>query len=317
MASAQTLEESVANGTFDMMKIAPELARGLADAKPIVALESTLICHGIPKPDNAALALEMERRVRTEGALPATMAVIDGSARIGLEQDELLALAAADDVAKCTTRDLPMAMASGGRGATTVASTIYLAARHDIAVMATGGLGGVHLGGEQSLDVSADLFELQRSPVAVVCAGIKSILDQPRTMEVLESLGVPVIGYRCRELPAFYTAKSGIDIPGVDDLDQLAAIVRSHRALELPSGIVIATPPPADYALTQEETAALVDAANNAAERAAIKGAAQTPFMLRHMAEASGGRTVMLNVHLATANATLAAKLAAKVAQHP
>lgn len=300
-----------------MMKIAPELAEALKTGRPAVALESTLICHGIPKPENADLAIEMERRVRAEGAFPATMAVIDGSARIGLEQDELLALAAADDVAKCTTRDLPMAMACGCKGATTVASTIYLAARHDIRVMATGGLGGVHLGGERSLDVSADLFELQRSPVAVVCAGIKSILDQTRTMEVLESLGIPVIGYRCRELPAFYTAKSGIDIPGVDDLDQLAAVVRSHQALGLPSGMVIATPPPSEHALSGEETAALVDAANNAAERASIKGAAQTPFMLRHMAEASEGRTVTLNVHLATANATLAARLAAKLAEHP
>ena len=316
-AGGRTLEESDAKGTFDMMKIVPELARALATGTPAVALESTLICHGIPKPENAALAIDMERCVRAEGALPATMAVIDGSARIGLEQDELLALAAADDVAKCTTRDLPMVMASGGKGATTVASTIYLAARHDIQVMATGGLGGVHLGGERSLDVSADLFELQRSPVAVVCAGIKSILDQTRTMEVLESLGVPVIGYRCRELPAFYTAESGIDIPSVDDLDQLAAVVRSHRALGLPSGLVIATPPPSDHALSGDETAALVDAANEAAERAAIIGAAQTPFMLRHMAEASAGRTVTLNVHLAKANATLAARLAAKLADHP
>ena len=176
----------------------------------------------------------MERRVRAEGAVPATMAVLGGVVRIGLEEDELLALAAADDVEKCTTRDLPLVMAKGGLGATTVASTIYLAARHGIDVMATGGLGGVHLGGERSLDVSADLFELQRSPVAVICCGVKSILDQPRTMEVLESLGVPVIGYRCRELPAFYTKTSGIEIPGVDDLDQLARVVRSHRALDLP-----------------------------------------------------------------------------------
>ncbi|MEZ5933439.1 MAG: pseudouridine-5'-phosphate glycosidase [Alphaproteobacteria bacterium] len=297
------------------MKIAPELAEALTAGRPIVALESTLICHGIPKPENADLAIEMERRVRTEGALPATMAVIDGVVRVGLGTEDLLALAAADDVAKCTTRDLPMVMAAGGQGATTVASTIYLAARHGIGVMATGGLGGVHLGGEHSLDVSADLFELQRSSVAVVCAGVKSILDQARTMEVLESLGVPVIGYRCRELPAFYTAESGIAIPGVDDLDDLARIVQSHRALGLSSGLLIVTPPPARYALGGEETAVLVEAAREAAERAGIKGAAQTPFMLRHMAEASAGRTVVLNVHLAAANATLAAKLAASLAE--
>lgn len=296
-----------------MMKVALETADALAAGKPAVALESTLICHGIPKPKNADLAVDMERRVRGEGAVPATMAVIDGTVRIGLEKDELLALARADDVAKCTTRDLPLVMAAGGDGATTVASTIYLAARHGIGVMATGGLGGVHLGGETSLDVSADLYELSRSPVAVVCAGVKSILDQARSMEMLESLGIPVIGYRCRELPAFYTAKSGIDIQGVDDLDDLARIVQGHRTLGLPSGLLIVTPPPATHALSAGETARLVEAAQAAAEQEAIQGAAQTPFMLRHMAEASAGRTVTLNTHLAADNATLAARLAVKL----
>ncbi len=298
-----------------MMKLTSELAEALDAGRPAVALESTLICHGIPKPDNADLAREMEQRVRTEGAVPATMAVMNGAVRVGLAEDELATLAAADDVAKCSTRDLPLALAKGRLGATTVASTIYLAAKHGIGVMATGGLGGVHLGGEHSLDVSADLYELQRSPVAVVSAGVKSILDQARTMEMLESLGIPVIGYRCRELPAFYTAESGIEITGVDDLDDLAGIIRSHRGLGIPSGIFIVTPPPARYALSADETARLVDAARDAAMRANVQGAAQTPFMLRHMADASTGRTVTLNVHLAAANATLAAKLAVRLVQ--
>ncbi|MGI9419970.1 MAG: pseudouridine-5'-phosphate glycosidase [Geminicoccaceae bacterium] len=297
------------------MKVSSELADGIAAGRAAVALESTLICHGIPKPDNADLAVEMERRVRLEGALPATMAVIGGAARIGLDTEDLLALARADDVAKCTTRDLPLAMATRSLGATTVASTIYLAAGQGIGVMATGGLGGVHLGGETSLDVSADLFELQRSPVAVVCAGVKSILDQRRTMEVLETLGVPVIGYCCRELPAFYTATSGIDISGVDDLDGLADVVRAHRTLGLPSGLVIVTPPPADAALSGEETADLVNAARRAAEQKGVIGAAQTPFMLRRMADISEGRTVALNIRLAVANATLAARLATKLTE--
>lgn len=297
-----------------MMKMTSELADALAAGRPTVALESTLICHGIPKPENADLAREMEHRVRAEGAVPATMAVMNGAVRVGLDDNELLALAAADDVAKCTTRDLPLVLTKGGLGATTVASTIYLAARHGIGVMATGGLGGVHLGGEQSLDVSADLYELQRSPVAVISAGVKSILDQARTMEMLESLGIPVIGYRCRELPAFYTAESGIEIPGVDDLDQLARVIGNHRALGLPSGVFIVTPPPAHYALSGEETARLVNAARDAAERENVRGAAQTPFMLRHMAIASEGRTVTLNVQLATANASLAAGLATRLA---
>jgi pseudouridine-5'-phosphate glycosidase len=298
-----------------MMKITPELIRALSDGEPAVALESTLICHGIPKPENAELAVEMERQVRHEGALPATMAVVDGDVRIGLEADELKRLAEADEVAKCTTRDLPLVMAKGGLGATTVASTIYLAAQHGIGVMATGGLGGVHLGGEQSLDVSADLYELQRSAVTVVCAGIKSILDQARTMEVLESLGVPVIGYRCRELPAFYTAESGIQIPGVDELDDLVRIIRCQRALNMASGMLVVTPPPSDLALGGSEAALLVEGARHAAERSGVYGPAQTPFMLRHMAAASQGQTVALNIKLATENAALAAKIAARLTQ--
>jgi pseudouridine-5'-phosphate glycosidase len=296
-----------------MMKMTPELSNALGDGLPTVALESTLICHGIPKPENAELAVQMERCVRLEGAHPATMAVIDGVVRIGLGADELQRLAAADDVAKCTTRDLPLVMAKAGIGATTVASTIYLAARHGIGVMATGGLGGVHLGGEQSLDVSADLYELQRSAVTVVCAGIKSILDQARTMEVLESLGVPVIGYRCRELPAFYTTESGIEIAGVDELDDLVRIIQCHQTLKLPGGMLVVTPPPSEFALSGSETSALVENAGKAAEQAGIRGPAQTPFMLRHMADASHGRTVALNMQLATANATLAARIAARL----
>lgn len=298
-----------------MMKLALELANGLAAGKPAVALESTLICHGIPKPANAELAMEMERRVRAEGALPATMAVMDGAVRIGLAADELVALAKADDVAKCSTRDLPLAAARGGFGATTVASTIYLAAKHGIGVMATGGIGGVHLGGENSLDISADLFELQRSPVTVICCGVKSILDQQRTMEQLETLGVPVLGYRCRRLPAFYTAESSIGIPGVDDLDDLCAVIQSQRALGMPGGMVVAVPPPADHALAGVEVERLVEAARSAAERRAIRGPDQTPFMLRHMVEASEGRTVTLNAHLAAANASLAASIAVRLSR--
>ncbi len=298
-----------------MMKMTPELTKALGNREPAVALESTLICHGIPKPENAELALQMERQVRQEGAHPATMAVVDGTVRIGLETDELQRLARADDVAKCTTRDLPLIMAEGRLGATTVASTIYLAAQHGIGVMATGGLGGVHLGGERSLDVSADLYELQRSAVTVVCAGIKSILDQARTMEVLESLGIPVIGYRCRELPAFYSAESGIQIPGVDALDDLVRIIRCQKTLNMSGGMLVVTPPPADFALSGSETALLVENARKAAEQSGVRGPAQTPFMLRHMADASQGRTVALNVQLATANAALAAKIAARLAQ--
>ena len=296
-----------------MMKLTSDLVDGLRHGRPVVALESTLICHGIPKPDNGELAIEMENRVRAEGALPATMAVIDGAVRVGLAPDELQSLAAADHVAKCSTRDLPLVAASGGLGATTVASTIYLAAQHGIKVMATGGLGGVHLAGETTLDISADLHELQRSPVVVVCCGVKSILDQQRTMEKLETLGVPVIGYRCRKLPAFYTADSDIDIPGVDDLDQLTRVIRYHAGLGMPSGMVVAVPPPKAYALARNEVDQLVAAARRSAEAGGISGPAQTPFMLRFMAEASDGRTVTLNRHLAAENASLAGSIARRL----
>ncbi len=296
-----------------MMKLTSELAEGLQTGQPAVALESTLICHGIPKPGNGELATEMENRVRREGALPATMAVIDGVVRVGLTPDELQSLAAADHVAKCSTRDLPLVAASGRLGATTVASTIYLAAKHGIKVMATGGLGGVHLAGETTLDISADLYELQRSPVVVICCGVKSILDQRRTMEQLETLGVPVIGYRCRKLPAFYTADSGIDIPGVDDLDQLTQVIRYHAGLGMPGGMVVAVPPPEPYALTRTEVDQLVAAARRSVETDGITGPAQTPFMLRFMAEASDGRTVTLNRHLAAENASLAGSIARRL----
>ncbi|MGH1481384.1 MAG: pseudouridine-5'-phosphate glycosidase [Geminicoccales bacterium] len=296
-----------------MIKIASELADGFKARRPVVALESTLICHGIPRPDNGDLAIEMERRVRDEGALPATMAIVDGDVRIGLTQDELLALATADGVLKCSTRDLPMVTTNGGNGATTVASTIFLAAKHGIEVMATGGLGGVHQGGEVTLDISADLYELQRSRVAVICCGVKSILDQRRTVEQLETLGVPLIGFRCRELPAFYTADSDIEIPSVDHLDELVNVIRHHLELGLPGGLVIAVPPPAEYAMTRGEVDQLVDEAQGAAGRQGMIGPAQTPFMLRHMAEASGGRTVILNRHLAAENASLAGRIAARL----
>lgn len=293
-----------------MMKLTTELALGLKSNQPAVALESTLICHGIPKPRNAELAIEMETRVRNAGALPATMAVIDGSVRIGLAADELQSLAAADNVAKCSTRDLPLVAARGGLGATTVASTIYLAARQGIRVMATGGLGGVHLAGETTLDISADLYELQRSPVIVVCCGVKSILDQRRTIEQLETLGVPVIGYGCDRLPAFYTADSDIDIPSVAGLDELIAVIRNHGDLGLPGGMVVAAPPPSGYALSRLEVDQLVNDARQAAESSGIIGPAQTPFMLSHMANASDGRTVTLNYHLAADNASLSGSIA-------
>ncbi|HET6518911.1 MAG TPA: pseudouridine-5'-phosphate glycosidase, partial [Geminicoccaceae bacterium] len=203
-------------------EILPEVARALAAGRPVVALESTLICHGMPKPGNLELACAIEDRVRAAGAAPATIAVMGGRVRVGLEPADLRRLAEAGDVAKCSTRDLPLALAGGGLGATTVAATAFVAARVGIRVMATGGLGGVHRGGESSLDVSADLDQLARSPVAVVCSGAKAILDLPRTLERLETLGVAVVGYGCDQFPAFFTGESGLPVPRIDGVDALA-----------------------------------------------------------------------------------------------
>jgi pseudouridine-5'-phosphate glycosidase len=291
----------------------PALREGLAAGQPAVALESTLLCHGIPAPRNRDLAAEIEGAVRAAGAVPATVAVIDGRIKAGLTPAELERLLAAPEVAKCSTRDLPRILASGALGATTIAATVFVAARVGIKIMATGGLGGVHQGGERTLDVSADLEELARTPVTVVCSGIKSILDQARTLERLETLGVPVVGYRCDELPGFYTADTGLRVPRVDQLDDLRRLHEAHRALGL-SGMVVVQPPPERSAMPRATVERLVEGARAAARARRIRGPAYTPFMLQHMAEHSRGATVRVNCDLALANARLAAALAVAVA---
>ena len=293
------------------IELLPEIAQALADGWGVVALESTLLCHGLPRPDNAAVAGELEQVVRDRGAMPATVAAIDGKVNVGLCRSRLARLLEAPEVAKCTTRDLPLVLAERRLGATTIAATIFVAARVGIRVMATGGLGGVHLGGESSLDVSADLEELARQPVAVVCSGVKSILDQRRTLERLETLGVPVVGYGCDELPGFYTAQSGIAVPAVEDLATLCRLIDLHHELGLPGGLVVVQPPPPAEALARTTVDGLVRDAQRAAAAEGIAGPAQTPFMLAHMARESGGATVRVNRALARANAELAAAIAA------
>ena len=266
-------------------ELLPEVAQALARQHGVVALESTLICHGLPRPYNGAVAVAIEQAVRDQGAMPATVAVIDGRVNVGLSEVARRQLVEGPKVAKCTTRDLPYLLVNGGLGATTIAATVFVASQVGIKVMATGGLGGVHRGGELSLDVSADLEELARRPVVVVCSGIKSILDQRRTLERLETHGVPIVGYRCEELPGFYTAESGLAIPAIDDVQSLGRLVRAHRALGLPGAIVVVQPPPPEHALAKPVMEQLVAAAEAAACEAGIHGPAQTPFMLRHMAD--------------------------------
>jgi len=297
------------------IETSPEVEAALAAGRAVVALESTIIAHGFPRPDNIEVARAMEAAVREAGAVPATVAVLGGVVRVGLAAAELERLAFGADVAKCSTRDLAFVRATGGDGATTVAATARLAAAAGIAVFATGGIGGVHRGAGTSFDVSADLVELGRTRVAVVCSGAKSILDLAATCEALETHGVAVIGFRCDEFPAFYSRESGLGLTRtVADVTALAAVVRSHRDLDLPGGLVVCNPPPADVALARDELDALVERALSLAAAEGVGGGALTPFLLAALDRLSKGRTRAVNRALAVGNAALAGRLASALA---
>jgi len=242
--------------------------------------------------------------------VPATIAVVDGRIRVGLDERTLVRLARADDVVKCSPRDLPLAVAQGRLGATTVAGSIRVAASAGIRIMATGGIGGVHRGGETSLDVSADLHELARAGVAVICSGAKIILDLPRTLEVLETLAVPVVSFRCDSFPAFYARESGLVVPRVDALEELVALLRAQAAMGWPGGLVIANPPPEEQAMPAHELEGWISAGLALARDRGIAGKEETPFLLAELARRSDGRTVALNEALVLENARLAARLA-------
>jgi pseudouridine-5'-phosphate glycosidase len=295
------------------LALGAEVRAALRAGRAVVALETTLICHGLPPPGNRAFAHSLEEEVRAAGAVPATVAVLDGRLRVGLDPDDLDRLATTPDVLKASARDLAYAVATGRPAATTVAGTIAAAAMAGIGVMATGGIGGVHRGGERSLDVSADLFELARRPVAVVCSGAKVILDLPRTVEVLETLGVSVVGFGTDELPGFYCARTGLTVARIDVVGTLAALVRARRAIDPDGGVVVAQPPPADLAFGRDEIEGLVGAAVTQARAAGVHGAAETPFLLAEIARATSGASVRLNEALVRANARLAAALAVEL----
>lgn len=286
------------------------VADALARGQPVVALESTLICHGLPRPRNLELALAVEAAVRAEGAVPATIAVVDGAIRVGLDRPLLERLAHADGVVKCSPRDLALVLAQRTLGATTVAGTIRIAARAGIRIMATGGIGGVHRGGERSLDVSADLYELARSGVAVFCSGAKIILDLPRTLEVLETLAVPVASFRADSFPAFYARESGLAVPRLDSTEAVVDLLQAQAGLGWPGGLVIANPPPAGLALAPAELEEWIEAALATARAQGITGKAETPFLLAELARRSAGRAVALNEALVLDNARLAARVA-------
>ncbi|MBB3085421.1 pseudouridine-5'-phosphate glycosidase [Geodermatophilus sabuli] len=299
------------------MSISPEVCEALAAGRPVVALESTLLAHGLPRPDNRAAADEVEAAVRVGGAVPATIAVLDGVPHVGLTADEVDRVCADPDLAKLGVRDLPVAAALGLSGATTVSSTALLAARAGIGVFATGGLGGVHRQSADTFDESADLVALARTSLVVVCAGVKSILDVPATLERLESLSVTVVGYRTTTFPGFYVADSGSTVDwSVDDAAQAAAVFAARRDL-VPGAVVVANPLPTGEQLDPALHDRVIAGALAAAEDAGVRGKAVTPFVLDHLHRASEGATLAVNVRLVLRNAELAGQIAAALAALP
>jgi pseudouridine-5'-phosphate glycosidase len=293
------------------LDVRPEVAEALAASRPVVALESTVISHGLPRPHNLETARKMEAAVRAEGAVPATIGLLDGRLIVGLTRAEIELLATAEHVAKVSRRDLASVLNSRKPGATTVAATMIIAAQAGIRVFATGGIGGVHRGAQNTFDISADLPELARTPVAVVCSGAKVILDLPRTLEVLETLGVPVVGYGTSQFPAFYVQESGLALDSrVDTPQEAARIIALQWALSVNSGIVFCNPPSAASALPRQMVESLIEAALSSAGVAGIQGKAVTPYLLDHLAKASGGQTLATNIALLVNNARVAAQIA-------
>lgn len=295
--------------------IAPDVAAALAARRPVVALESTIITHGMPAPTNVQTARAVEAEVRAHGAVPATIAIIAGRIAVGLSAAQLDWLGGARDVLKLSRADLAYALAMGCHGSTTVAATMICAARAGIAVFATGGIGGVHRGAETSFDVSADLDELARTPVTVVAAGAKAILDLPKTLEYLETRGVPVIGYGTDELPAFWSRTSGLKAPlRLDTPEDVARLIRMRSRLELEGGMLVANPIPRAAEIPAAELQRHIAAAVDAARAAGIEGKAVTPFLLAHIADATGGRSLAANIALIRNNAAVAAQIAVALA---
>ncbi|MEA5055357.1 MAG: pseudouridine-5'-phosphate glycosidase [Propionicimonas sp.] len=294
-----------------MLKLADEVRQALADGRPVVALESTIISHGMPYPKNVKTAREVEDIIREGGAVPATIAVLHGIPRVGLDDDELDLLGSDEHVRKVSIRDLPYVIARGEHGATTVASTMRLAALAGIRVFVTGGLGGVHRGAEVSMDISADLMELGLTDVGVVSAGVKSLLDIGRTLEVLETLGVPVVSVGSDDFPSFYSRSSGFDSPlRLDTPDEVARAMKAKWELGLAGGMVIANPIPQADEIPEEQIGGLIAKAVAEADQLGITGAAITPYLLGRIVELSGGDSLRANIALVKNNARLGAAIA-------
>jgi pseudouridine-5'-phosphate glycosidase len=297
------------------LTIADEVTAALAEGRPVVALESTLISHGLPQPRNLEVARRLEGVVRAVGAVPATVGIVNGRPIVGLSADELEILATADGVRKCSRRDIPLAVVRGEHGATTVAGTVALMGLAGIGVLATGGIGGVHRGADQTFDISADLVELARSRAIVVCAGAKALLDLLRTVEVLETAGIPILGWRTDELPAFYASTSGLPVTArVESADELAQIALAGWRLGLANGVLVGVPPPIGQTLENARVEQAVADALAEAERRGVRGPAITPFLLSAVADATGGESIEANLALLENNARVGAEIAVALA---
>lgn len=298
------------------LSLSPEVQQALAQGKPVVALESTIISHGMPYPQNVETALRVEQTIRDCGATPATIAVIGGKLKAGCTPDEIEHLGRkGKDVTKASRRDLPVLVARGEDGATTVTTTMIIAAMAGIKVFATGGIGGVHRGAETTMDISADLEELAQTPVMVICAGAKSILDLGLTLEYLETKGVPVIGFGTDELPAFYTRKSGHRVDyRIDTPEELAAAFKAKLDMGLAGGMLVTNPIPEQYSMPAEVINAAIDEAIAQAESAGVRGKETTPFLLAKVKDLTGGDSLAANIQLVLNNARLAARTAAALA---
>ena len=297
------------------LDLSPEVAEAFRTGKPVVALESTIISHGMPYPQNVETALRVEKTIREEGAVPATIAIIGGRLKAGLTEAEIEYLGRKGrEVAKASRRDLPVLVARGADGATTVTTTMIIAYMAGIRVFATGGIGGVHRGAQTTMDISADLEELAQTPVMVICAGAKSILDLGLTLEYLETKGVPVIGYGTDELPAFYTRRSGFKVDyRLDTPEELASAFLAAREMGMRGGMLVANPIPEEYSMDPERINQAIDQALQECSQQGIKGKETTPFLLARIKDITGGDSLASNIQLVLNNARLAARTAAQL----
>ena len=300
------------NRTPFWLKVSPQIKQGLEAGEPVIALESTVITHGLPKPVNLDLANQMEEQARSIDVKPATIALLNGQVRVGLSTEELEDLALAEDLHKVSIRDMGVAIANGHSGGTTVAATVNIANRTGIRIFATGGIGGVHRGDRG--DVSADLTEIGRTPVAVVCSGAKAILDLPRTLEWLETAGVPVIGWQTSEFPAFFSESSGLGLRlRVDSVAEVVEILKAHWDIGF-GGVLVCVPCPMDSAIPMIDVEAILEQALMEATKEKVRGKDITPFLLRQMSELSSGATMRANLALLRNNAYIAAQIAKALA---